>query len=104
MENMRKLRKEKGITAKQLAEMVGVSEVSITQYETGNRSPKRDTLLRIAAALGTSVEYLAGKKESPAQEMDRTEARIMETVKSLTPSQKAHLLSYLAGLTASQED
>lgn len=39
MERLRTLRKQKGITMKQLGAVVGVSESAISLYETGNRQP-----------------------------------------------------------------
>lgn len=45
-------RKAKGLTQKQLAEMLGVAEITIRQYETNKREPKIDKLSRIADALG----------------------------------------------------
>lgn len=105
MENMRKLRREKGISAKQLADMVGVSEVSITQYENGKRSPKKATLLKIADALGTSVEYLNGKKEIPVQiDMDRVDLALLSEMVDLTPSECQKVRAFVSGLKANRAE
>lgn len=39
-ENIRRIRKERGLTLKQLGEAVGVSEAYIRAYESGRRNPK----------------------------------------------------------------
>ena len=39
-ENIRRIRKERGLTLKQLGDEVGVSEAYIRAYETGRRNPK----------------------------------------------------------------
>jgi transcriptional regulator with XRE-family HTH domain len=57
-------RKRLGMTQKELAEMVGVSQVAIHQYEKGEATPKLAIAMRLAAALKTSCEYLAtGRSE-----------------------------------------
>lgn len=59
-ENIRKYRKEKGLTQKSLGELCGVNEAQIRRYELGgkNSNPKRETLLKIAKALGISAADL----------------------------------------------
>ena len=55
---LRELRKQKGITMKQLGEIVDAAESTISQYETGKREPDYETLLTFAAYFGVSVDYL----------------------------------------------
>ena len=43
-ENIRRIRQERGLTLKQLGEMVGVSEAYIRAYESGRRNPKLKSL------------------------------------------------------------
>ncbi len=57
-ENIRRLRQERGLTLKQLGEMVGVSEAYIRAYESGRRNPKLNSLEALARALGVNVEVL----------------------------------------------
>lgn len=49
-----------GLKQKDLAEMVGVTEVTISRYANGTREPKRANLLKIANILNTTADYLAG--------------------------------------------
>lgn len=53
-EKIRKIRKENGLTQKQLGEKLGVSYQMIAQYENGKRNPKIDTIEKIADALEVS--------------------------------------------------
>lgn len=55
-EIIRSLRKEKGLTQAELADKLKVSYVVISQLENNKRNPKYETLRRIAAALGVSVD------------------------------------------------
>lgn len=57
-ELIRLQRKLKGLTQKQLADMVGVSSPSIRLYELGKRTPSEPILEQIADALEISVEAL----------------------------------------------
>ena len=52
---LRKARTEKGYTQKQFAELVGIPYSTYSNYENNNREPGRESLERIANALGLSV-------------------------------------------------
>ena len=51
---IRKYRKEKEWTQKQLGEACGIHEANIRKYELGKQNPKKETLEKIADALGVS--------------------------------------------------
>lgn len=53
--NIKLFRKERGLTQKQLADMLGVAPNTITQYELGVSQPKIEQLQKIAEALHISV-------------------------------------------------
>lgn len=63
---LKTLRNEKKLTQKQLAEKINVTHVSISGYESGNRSPDTDTLQRLADFFEVSTDYLLGRTDSPA--------------------------------------
>lgn len=50
----------KGITQRELAAKIGVSEVSISRYVNEGRQPMPVTLGQIAKVLGVSTDYLIG--------------------------------------------
>lgn len=70
-ENIRRIRKERGLTQKQLGEMVGVSEAYIRAYESGRRNPKQQSLEAIATALHVNVEALTGADFDGVKAMHR---------------------------------
>lgn len=51
-ERIKTIRKEKGLTQKQLAELTGLLEPTIRKYESGKVQPKSENLNKIANALG----------------------------------------------------
>lgn len=57
-ENIRAMRKEHGLTQKELGKLSGINEVQIRQYELGKANPKIETLEKIANALSISVMSL----------------------------------------------
>lgn len=57
-QNIKKYRKEKKITQKELATLVGVNEVTIRSYEAEKYRPKIETLKKIADALNISIAEL----------------------------------------------
>ena len=63
MENLRKIRKERDLTMKEVGIAIGVGESTISQYETGKRQPDQQTLLKLADYFDVSVDYLLGKEE-----------------------------------------
>ena len=54
-------RQARGLTQEQLAEASGVHRVTIARIETGEVSPKAETLKRLADALGVLVDDLMAK-------------------------------------------
>lgn len=51
---LRALRKDKGLTAVELAQRVGVTQTAISRYEVGARRPSPELLEKLADALGAS--------------------------------------------------
>lgn len=56
-ENIRRIRKEKGLTQKQLGELCNpqIAEANIRKYELGKANPKIETVDKIASALGVNI-------------------------------------------------
>lgn len=65
MNKLREIRKGQKLTMKQLGQIVGVSESTISLYETGKHDPDMVTLNRIADALNVTVDAILGRDEEP---------------------------------------
>lgn len=72
-ELIRKHRKEKKITMKELGKIVGVSEQAISQYERGLRNVNLETLIKISKALNVEINALTEKKLNPSQQLIQEE-------------------------------
>ena len=57
---LKALRKEKRLTQKQLASMIGVQHSVISFYEVGDRIPSVEIIIKLAAVLHVSSDYLLG--------------------------------------------
>lgn len=57
-EEIKRLRKEKMLTIKELAKLSGVSEVSITNYENGKSVPSLVKLKKLSKFLNCKFDYL----------------------------------------------
>lgn len=75
-EKLRNLRKEKGMTQKELSVKLGTTPQNLAQYENGKRNPKPKTLQKIADALDVPVNALKSDREL---EFDN----LMTTIKSI---------------------
>lgn len=56
-----RLRMDRGLTQGQLAEKVGCYPKDISRWETGERTPSTKSLLKLASALGCSLDELFSK-------------------------------------------
>ena len=64
--NIRDLRKDKGLTQKELAEATGLSYSSIASYENGLREPNSRSMVILEQFFGVSGEYLRGGVDKSA--------------------------------------
>lgn len=64
-ERLKKIRQEKGMSQRELGEILGVTQQTIAQYEKIKETPKAETLLRLANALDVSVRQLRGEPYTP---------------------------------------
>ncbi len=64
MNSLRELRKIKGVTQKDVADTIGVSQVAYSYYELGKREPPFETLTALADYFGVSVDVLLGRSNT----------------------------------------
>lgn len=63
-ENVRIYRKRAGLSQKELAELVGVSQQTIDRYESGSRQPNITDGVRLADVLHTTSEKLVKSQKN----------------------------------------
>lgn len=83
------LRKEKGLTQQQLADLLNLSNKTISKWESGMGSPDISNLPPLADALGVSVdELLRGHRRSSEAAVEPAALHVEPSKKPLTPEQK----------------
>ena len=65
---MKRIRKERGLRQKDVAEKLGIATHSYTRYECGVRRPNIDTLLKIADILGVKASELLDETDDKSEE------------------------------------
>lgn len=69
-ERLNQTRKERGKTAQGMADMLGIGLRSYRAYESGNREPQFENLIRIADFLDVSTDYLLCRDKFLAKHAD----------------------------------
>lgn len=91
MENLKKLRKEKGISLKELGAIIGVAESTVSLYENGKRQPDYETLLRLAEYFNVSADYLL-RGESESERLPEELIILNRKAKKWSPEKREKLL------------
>lgn len=75
-------RKAKGLTLKQLGDIIGISESAVSNIERGRNKPSGSTLILLCEKLGIDREWLEtgeGDMFAPVSEQDET-AKLIESI------------------------
>ena len=70
---LRKLRKERGFTQVKMQVLTGIDQSDYSKIESGKRYYTFEQCRKIALALNTSMDYLAGLTDDPAPYPRKTE-------------------------------
>ena len=62
---LREIRRAKGVSQLKLAMDLNTSQNTISRYETGEREPGINELIKLADYFGVSVDYLIGRTDNP---------------------------------------
>ena len=85
---IKRLRKELGISQKELAERIGVSNSRVSNWEQGINRPDADILSKLCSALQTSPSLLLGIKLTK-DELTEKEWKVIRAYRSHTDVQKS---------------
>ena len=88
------LMKQQGRTQKQVAELVDVTEATMSRYVRGERMPSADVLADIATALHTTTDYLLGRSASESN-LNGAFTLVAKNASRLTDEQKQAILTAL---------
>lgn len=89
MNRIKELRKNKGVTVKELSEIIGISQSMLSNYENGNSEPRdKETWKKLADYFDVSIPYLMGFENRISIETNNPEDLIEETKKTVNEARK----------------
>lgn len=92
-------RKRKGLTQKQLAEKLNISDKTISKWECGNGFPEVSLLLPLCEVLEITVnELLAGEHISEKEYRKKAEENMMDMIKEKEENKKLITLTTVTGI------
>ena len=62
-QRLKEVRKEQGMSQKEVADEAGIKPSAYANYEQGTREPSLEILKRICDALDVSADYLIGRED-----------------------------------------
>jgi len=103
--NMGKLRREKGLSQRQAAAELGVSQALLSHYETDAREPKLDFVVRVCDYYSVTTDFILGRTKERADGATRLSEQIDEVVNELEDLKKAEaeLVGKIKVLTGSNK-
>jgi len=90
--NLVALREKRTLTQAQLGARAGIAAASISHFETGQRQPSLESLVKLADALDTSLDSLVGRARANAEtavdpiflRASQSSAEKLDTLKRIT--------------------
>ena len=67
-DRLKELRTTKGVTQKNMAELLGITERNYQRYEYGLVDPIASNTAKLADFLGVSIDYLLGYSDNPQRQ------------------------------------
>jgi transcriptional regulator with XRE-family HTH domain len=94
------MRKEKGLTQKQLGEELLISDKTVSKWETGKGMPEVSLMLPLCEKLGINVnELLTGERIPDEDYKKKAEENIMNIMREKEESIRKIIVSVIAGVT-----
>lgn len=97
--NVKKARELAGLSQKQMAEALGITQQSVYYYESGTRDIKASMLLKMSKVTGVTVSYLLGLTNNPREKaysdasLSPDEHELLGCYRSCTPERQDALLN-----------
>lgn len=93
VENIRRLRKEAGLTQTEVAYRIGIKQATYSAMERGKQKIFADYLPSIAEALGIKIADLFNEEAQPIASADTWAQKFLQTVVNFNDEEKAVLMN-----------
>ena len=94
--NLKEIRVAKGLTQKAVADYIGCSSVVYSRYETGDREPSIDMLIKIADCFEVSLDDIIGRAKPDASELTAYEKALLTAARNADERARQDALNMLA--------
>lgn len=95
---IQQLRKEQDLTQKELAEKIGVSDKTVSKWETGNGLPDFASIEVLCTTLDITVnEMISGEKLPPANYSEKAEENMKHLLEENEKNKKGGIVSVIFG-------
>lgn len=103
-DNLKQLRKKKGLTQQQLADELGTTVRALSTYELNFREPNLEMIRKIAYFFQVSSDYLfdIDLQEIYEEEVSRKKAEIIDTVQSMPATMANKVYDYIEFLKSKE--
>ncbi len=98
---LKELRERIGLTQRDLGKIVGISDTTVSSYETGDSSPSIKVLIKLADYFNVSVDFLIGHDNEmlDMKALDENQKFVVKnTVYKLDDSQVAKVCGYIENM------
>ena len=79
---LKEIRLKRGLTQKEVADVIGCSAGAYSKYEVGDREPSLDVLDKLADYYDVSVDYLIGRAVTSSSALSNKEMQLIEKYRS----------------------
>ena len=98
-ESLKRFRKERGLTQKELADAAKVNIRLYQKYESGETNPATSTVISIADAFNVPLDYLVGRNE---EAQSTSESYLLNTYRNLDENNRRTLTDLASFLSMKQ--
>ena len=104
--NLSKLRREKGLSQRQAAAELGISQALLSHYETDAREPKLDFVVRVCDYYAVTTDFLLGRTKERGDGASRLSAQVNDIIDSIEElkTTEVKLINDLRRLTEIKKD
>ena len=91
--NLKKYRKEAGLSQQQLADRIGTTHALVSSYERGQRTPKMETVMKFALALRIPYDSLMPTQDIQTSD-NEVKMSVIDEYKPLETNEDSTLISF----------
>ena len=93
-QRLKELREQNNMTRDELGKRLGMSYSTIAKYETNNRFPDQDTLVKLAGVFDVSVDHLLGN-DKPRVLPETVAPYLADGLRELTPEARKEVMDFI---------